>query len=87
MMAVSKRKPLVPGSQRALNKMKADLFHQEDPSAVKYEAAKEQGISLTQGYNGELSAREAGKVGGKIGGSMIREMIKMAEESLNAKKR
>ncbi|MGM0846673.1 MAG: alpha/beta-type small acid-soluble spore protein [Bacillota bacterium] len=86
-MVVSKRKPLVPESQSALNKMKADLFHQEDPNAVKYEAAKEKGISLNKDYNGELSAREAGKVGGKIGGSMVREMIKMAEASLITKKR
>jgi small acid-soluble spore protein D (minor alpha/beta-type SASP) len=82
---MSKNKLLVPGSRDGLNTMKANLFHQKDPSSVKFEAAKEQGISLNKAYNGGLSSRDAGKVGGKIGGSMVKEMIKMAEESLAKK--
>lgn len=33
---------------------------------MKYEIAKEVGVNLKQGYNGDLSARDAGKVGGNI---------------------
>ncbi len=33
---------------------------------MKYEVAQEVGVNLTQGYNGDLTAREAGKIGGAI---------------------
>lgn len=33
---------------------------------MKYEIAREVGVNLKQGYNGDLPAREAGKVGGNI---------------------
>lgn len=33
---------------------------------MKYEIAKEVGVNLKQGYNGDLTSREAGKVGGYI---------------------
>jgi len=33
---------------------------------MKYEIAREVGVNLKQGYNGDLTAREAGKVGGNI---------------------
>ncbi len=33
---------------------------------MKYEIAKEIGVNLKQGYNGDLTSREAGKVGGNI---------------------
>ncbi len=33
---------------------------------MKYEIASEIGVNLKQGYNGDLSSREAGKVGGNI---------------------
>ena len=33
---------------------------------IKYEIAKEVGVNLKQGYNGDLTAREAGKIGGNI---------------------
>jgi len=33
---------------------------------MKYEIAKEVGVNLKQGYNGDLSARDAGKIGGNI---------------------
>ncbi len=34
--------------------------------SMKYEVAKEVGVPLKQGYNGDLTAREAGKIGGTI---------------------
>jgi len=33
---------------------------------MKYEIAREVGVNLKQGYNGDLPAREAGKIGGNI---------------------
>ncbi|RIW29269.1 small acid-soluble spore protein [Bacillus salacetis] len=76
---------LVPEARSGLNTLKASLFNQQDPAEVKYEAAKEQGVSLSKGYNGALSSHDAGKVGGVIGGNMVREMIKMAEAALAKK--
>lgn len=37
----------------------------------KYEAAQEVGVNLKQGYNGDLTSREAGS----IGGQMVKKMI------------
>lgn len=33
---------------------------------MKYEVAKELGVNLKQGYNGDLTSKEAGKIGGNI---------------------
>jgi hypothetical protein len=33
---------------------------------MKYEIASELGVNLKQGYNGDLSSREAGRIGGNI---------------------
>ncbi len=53
---------------------------------MKFEVAGELGISLQQGYNGDLTSRETGRIGGrlggKIGGNMVRRMIKYAEERM-----
>lgn len=52
----------------------------------KFEIANELGIPLKQGYNGDLTSREAGRIGGRIGGpiggQMVRRMIQIAEEQL-----
>lgn len=37
----------------------------------KMEAANEVGVNLKQGYNGHLTSREAGSVGGQMGKKMI----------------
>ena len=42
----------------------------------KMEAANEVGVSLKQGYNGDLTAKQAGS----IGGQMVKKMIKAYEE-------
>ena len=44
----------------------------------KTEVASELGVNLKEGYNGDLTSREAGY----IGGEMVRRMIKKQEESL-----
>lgn len=41
----------------------------------KQECASEVGVSLKQGYNGDLTAREAGSVGGQ----MVKKMIAAQE--------
>ena len=38
---------------------------------MKYETARELGITLNKGYNGNLSSKDAGH----IGGNMVRKMI------------
>ena len=43
---------------------------------VKMEAASEVGVDLKQGYNGDLTSRQAGS----IGGQMVKKMIKAYEE-------
>ncbi len=44
----------------------------------KMEAASEVGVDLKQGYNGHLTSREAGSVGGQ----MVKRMIESYEEKL-----
>ena len=44
---------------------------------MKYEVAQQMGINLTKGYNGNLSSREAGY----IGGNMVKKMIEDYERS------
>jgi len=44
----------------------------------KMEAAREVGVNLKQGYNGDLSSREAGSVGGQ----MVKKMIEAYERSM-----
>ena len=55
----------VPQAKAALNNMK-------------YEIAKELGINLKQGYNGDLSARE----NGYVGGYMVKRLIEQAERQM-----
>ncbi|MEE1505190.1 MAG: alpha/beta-type small acid-soluble spore protein [Acutalibacteraceae bacterium] len=43
---------------------------------VKMEAAQEVGVDLKKGYNGDLTSRQAGS----IGGQMVKKMIKAYEE-------
>ena len=44
----------------------------------KMEAANEVGVDLKQGYNGHLTSREAGSVGGQ----MVKKMIESYENGL-----
>ena len=45
--------PIVPTAREALNKFKM-------------EAAQQVGVNLKQGYNGDLTSKEAGSVGGQM---------------------
>ncbi|HBI03828.1 MAG TPA: alpha/beta hydrolase [Paenibacillaceae bacterium] len=84
-----RRRPLVPEAGEALDQLKKKVMAREGinvahlpANKVKYEVAEEMGIPLKEGDNGNLKSAEAGKIGGKMGGSMVREMIKMAQEQL-----
>jgi len=57
---------VVPEAKNALNNMK-------------HEIAGELGINLKQGYNGDLTSRQAGY----IGGYMVKRMIEQQERSMS----
>ena len=63
-MAYSNKK-LVPEAMNALDKFK-------------YEVASEVGVNLKDGYNGDISAKDAGK----IGGQMVKKMIQSYEQNM-----
>lgn len=46
---------------------------------MKFEIAKELGINFKQGYNGDLSSRE----NGYVGGYMVKRLIEQAEKQLS----
>ena len=56
---------VVPGAREAMDKFKM-------------EAANEVGVNLKQGYNGDLTSKQAGSVGGQ----MVKKMIEAYENGL-----
>ena len=63
--STSSNRKVVPAAAEALNKFK-------------YEVASEVGVNLKDGYNGDISARDAGR----IGGQMVKKMIEQAENNM-----
>ncbi len=59
------RKTLVPEAKEALNRFKM-------------EAASEVGVNLKDGYNGDLTSKQAGSVGGQ----MVKKMIESYEQGM-----
>ena len=51
----------------------------ETMERFKIEAANEVGVNLKNGYNGDLTSREAGS----IGGQMVKKMISAYKQGLN----
>ena len=47
----------------------------------KYEVANELGVNLKQGYNGDLTSREAGS----IGGEMVKKLVAQAANQMQSK--
>lgn len=80
----------MPGAGQGLDRLKAEVMRRQGynvqegrPDLVKYEVARSLGIPLQgAGNNQQLTTEQAGKVGGPIGGSMVRVMIRMAQEHL-----
>lgn len=62
---MSKNKVNVPEARAALDKFKM-------------QAANEVGVNLKEGYNGDLTSRQAGS----IGGQMVKKMIEAYENSM-----
>ena len=62
---MSRSRVLVPQAKAGLNKFKM-------------EAAKEVGVNLSEGYNGDLTSRENGSVGGQ----MVKKMVESYEKNL-----
>ncbi|MBE6578304.1 MAG: alpha/beta-type small acid-soluble spore protein [Clostridia bacterium] len=62
---MANNKTLVPEAKSALDKFKM-------------EAASEVGVTLKQGYNGDLTAKQAGSVGGQ----MVKKMIQSYETNM-----
>ena len=48
---------------------------------MKFEIARELGVNLKQGYNGDLSSRE----NGYVGGYMVKRLIEQAERQMASK--
>ena len=65
MSANNNNKINVPEARAAMNKFKM-------------EAAAEVGVNLKEGYNGDLTSRQAGSVGGQ----MVKKMIESYENSM-----
>ena len=63
---MSSNKHVVPQAKDAMNRFKM-------------ETANEVGVNLKQGYNGDLTAKQAGS----IGGQMVKKMIESYENGLN----
>ncbi len=64
-MSKSSNRMEVPQAKDAMNRFKMEV-------------ASELGVNLKEGYNGDLTSREAGSVGGE----MVRQMIKKQEETM-----
>jgi small acid-soluble spore protein D (minor alpha/beta-type SASP) len=62
---MSKNKISVPEAKEAMNKFKM-------------EAANEVGVNLKNGYNGDLTSKQAGSVGGQ----RVKKMIETAEKNM-----
>ena len=62
---MASNKKLVPEAKEALNQFKM-------------QAASEVGVNLNQGYNGDLTAKQAGS----IGGQMVKKMVESYENSI-----
>ena len=65
MSSNNSNKIMVPNAREAMNKFKM-------------EAASEVGVSLKQGYNGDLTSKQAGSVGGQ----MVKKMIESYENGM-----
>lgn len=62
---MARNKTMVPEAKTALDKFKM-------------EAASEVGVNLKNGYNGDLTSKQAGSVGGQ----MVKKMIETAEKNM-----
>jgi hypothetical protein len=93
-----RRSVLVPESKTMLNQLKRDVMKDkvappEQTGAMRGAAssgpsvggvADRLGVPYKQGQdNGDMTARQAGKLGGEIGGTMVRKLISIAQQELS----
>jgi len=50
-------------------------------NTMKFEVANEVGVNLKNGYNGDITSKDAGY----IGGNMVKKMIEQVERSMSGK--
>jgi len=62
----------------SMNKKNVVPEAREGLNRFKMEAANEVGVNLKQGYNGDLTSKQAGS----IGGQMVKKMIQAYEQGL-----
>lgn len=62
------KKTLVPEARNALDNMK-------------HEVANEIGVKFKEGYNGDMTSRDAGRVGGQ----MVKKLIDQAEKQMQGR--
>lgn len=67
-MSSRSNRVLVPEAKSALN-------------SFKFESAREVGVNLSEGYNGDLTSRE----NGSVGGNMVKKMVEAYEKSLSGR--
>ncbi|SJZ57643.1 small, acid-soluble spore protein, alpha/beta type [Selenihalanaerobacter shriftii] len=85
--------------QKAMNKFKLEIAqelgyidspnnseYRNNLNQIKFDVAQKENVPLQRGYNGNLKAKDAGKIGGnlggQIGGQMVKKMIKQAENAM-----
>jgi small acid-soluble spore protein D (minor alpha/beta-type SASP) len=73
-MERSGRSLLVPESRAAMDALKKDVLRDN--------ALQQASQSPEAKDGGELTSRQAGKIGGPIGGSMVKRLVEIAEEQL-----
>ncbi|HBG76795.1 alpha/beta-type small acid-soluble spore protein [Eubacteriales bacterium mix99] len=67
-MAQTNNRQMIPEAKNALNNMK-------------YEVAGQLGVNLKEGYNGDLTSKE----NGYVGGYMVKRMIEQAEKQMSGR--
>ncbi len=67
-MMPSRNQNVVPEARAALDKFKQEV-------------ANEVGVTIKEGYNGDLTSREAGTVGG----NMVRKMVQQVQQGMVGK--
>lgn len=72
-MARSRRSLLVPESRAAMDALKQDVLRDKTLQSPQ---------NLNGKDGGDLTSRQAGKMGGPIGGSMVKRLVAIAEEQL-----
>lgn len=86
-----KKRILVPGAKDALDQLKRQVIRDQaqgplaSGDAGMKEIARTKGIPYSNSDNGDLTTRQAGKLGGSLGGPMVKRLIELAEQNLESR--